>query len=246
MLLDPWFIEKIIWLKNRFFEIGQPLPRKPFKKYKDYLAWNNRFWKRYAEMMKSPEYLEERKRITGRKENISLEEYEQLTKFEEEFLPPVYGNVYDEILEHFGIKRDDKGFRDFLEYHIFFGYDEYPTSPFAVTWKRNDKTQQMELFIHLHGHTKKEDIVAHWDWIAKEQKYLPDYMGKNKVWKNFERDLEIYNHYKALKTKSTKRRKVHNALDAELWLAMTKKWPTLTTNGVRTIVTKTSKRLGEI
>jgi hypothetical protein len=177
MLLDPWFIEKIIWLKNRFFEIGQPLPRKPFKKYKDYLAWNNRFWKRYAEMMKSPEYLEERKRITGRKENISLEEYEQLTKFEEEFLPPVYGNVYDEILEHFGIKRDDKGFRDFLEYHIFFGYDEYPTSPFAVTWKRNDKTQQMELFIHLHGHTKKEDIVAHWDWIAKEQKYLPDYMA---------------------------------------------------------------------
>lgn len=245
MLRDPWFIDKINWLKNRFFEIGQPLPKRPFKKYKDYLAWNKKFWNRYSAMMKSAEYLEEKNRITAGKETFSLEEFNELQAFEEKFLPPVYGNIYDEILEHYNIDRNDKGFRDFLEYHIFFGYDEYPTSPFAVIWKRNDKTQQMELFIRLYGHTKKEHIIEHWDWVAKEQKYLPDYVGKNKEWKTFDRDLEIYNEYRSLKATSEKRRKNHRALDTELWVRLVKKWPTLTTNGIRTIITKTSKRIGK-
>lgn len=245
MLLDPWFKEKIKWLKNRFVEVGRPLPKRPFKKYKDYLTWNTGFWKRHAEMMKSPEYLAEKDRITGGKDTISREEYDRLQEFEEQFLPPVYGNVYDEILAHFGIDRKDKGFRDFLEYHIFFSYDEFPTSPFTVTWKRNDKTRKSELFIRLHGHTKKEDIINHWDWIAKEQKHLPDYMGKNKEWKNFERDMGIYNQYTALKDPNIKRRKDGDSLDSKLWAALRKKWPELTMSSIRSIVTKTQQRLGK-
>jgi hypothetical protein len=246
MILDPWFIEKIAWLKNRFVEVGCPLPKRPFKKYKDYLAWNKRFWDRYAQMMKSPEYLQEKNRITGGKENIPLKEYEQLQEFEEQFLPPVYGNIYDKILEHFRINHRDKGFRDFLEYHIFFGYNEYPTSPFSITWRRNDKTRQPELFIRLYGHTKKEDIISHWDQIAQEQKHLSGYMGKNKEWQSFERDIEIYNQYKSLKDPKIKRNSSYKAIDIRLWATLRKKYPNLTVNSIRSIITKTRKRLGEI
>ncbi len=246
MLLDPWFIAKINWLKSRFVEIGHPLPKRSFKKYKDYMAWNDGFWKRHTEMMKSAEYLEEKNKITGGKERISGEEYDKLKEFEEQFLPPIYGQVYNEILEHYGIKRDHKGFRDFLEYHIFYGHDEYLTAPFSLTWKRNSKTRKLELFIRLSGHTKKEDIIKHWDWIAQEQKSLPDYVGKNKEWNSFERDMEIYSQYKALKDPAIKRRNHGNSLDAKLWADLSKRWPELTMSNIRSIVAKTRKRLGEI
>lgn len=53
MLRDVWFIEKIAWLQKRFAEVGCPTPKKGFKKYKNYLAWNKKFWNRYSEMSKS-------------------------------------------------------------------------------------------------------------------------------------------------------------------------------------------------
>ncbi|HEY5220850.1 MAG TPA: hypothetical protein VIJ29_01720 [Candidatus Paceibacterota bacterium] len=198
MLHDPWFVEKANWLTKRFAEVGCPLPKRPFKMYKDYLAWNDRYWKRHEEMEKSEKFLEAKQRITGGKAIMSAEEFYALEDFRKVFLPPIYGQIFKEILEHFKINREDKGFNHFLEFYFFFGQKYYYTSPFSVISKRNEETNEMELFLHIHGYTKKEDIVRHWNWVAADQKYLKDFVGKNKAWKTFDRDIEIYGVYKQL------------------------------------------------
>ncbi len=250
MIRDQWFLEKIDWLKKRFAEVGCPLPRKPFKKYKQYKTWNEHFWNRFAEMERSDEYIQNKLRITGGKKRISSEEYDALDEFREKFLPPVYGQTYNEILNHFGIDYNDRGFRDFLELYIFFGRREYRTPHFYVAWKRKEKTEQMELFVQILGHTKKEDIMENWGQIAEEQKRLKDYIGKSKEWKTFDRDIMVYNLYKELKKKLTPNRELglsgFTATDINILAKMRKKWPKLTTNGIRTIITRTKKRLGEI
>ncbi len=247
MIRDPWFIDKIVWLKQRFTETGCPLPKKPFKNYKQYYSWNDKFWKHYAEMEKSTEFAEAKLRITGGKQRFTFEELDALERFKEDFLPPVYGQTYTEILQHFKIDYNDRGFRDFLERYIFFGRTGYPTPHFYVTLKRNQKTQELELFIRILGHTKKEDIVKGWAQISKEQKHLKNYIGKNKEWETFERDIEIYDHYKKIKdSMKTERSADLQAVDMKIFIKLHKKWPELTTVSIRTIVTKTKKRLGEI
>lgn len=246
MLRSPWFSEKLGWLKKRFLEVGCPLPPKPFKKYQEYLDWNKKYWDRYAEMEKSPEFLEVKARITGNKETMVPEEFYALEDFREEFLPPVYGNIFDEILEHFNINPEDKGFRNFLEFYVFFGEKEYHTSPFSISWIRNSLTDKFELYIKIYGHTKKEDLVQHWDWIAHEQRDLKDFIGKNKAWKTFDRDMEIYDAYKQLKNSGVRRQKNFRALDYKLWGIFHKRWPKLTISNIRSIINRTQKRLGEI
>lgn len=252
MLRDPWFVEKADWLRNRFAKVGCPLPEKPFKKYQEYLDWNTKFWDRYSEMERSPEFLAEKQKITGGKEKIPLEEYRALEEFREQFLPPIYGQTFSEILEHFKIDRNDEGFKSFLELYFFFGQTEYPTRLFNIIWKRNEKTDEFELFIRIYGHTKKEDIMDHWEWIAREQKIMKDFIGKSKAWKAFDRDIEIYNCYKKLKESGLIRRSNKaafygiTALDKDTWTVLHKKYHKLTIGDVRRIVSRTAKRLGEI
>jgi len=246
MIRSPWFTEKICWLKKRFEEVGCPLPTEPFGKYYMYLDWNKKYWDRYGEMELSPEFLEAKTRITGNKETMNVEEFNALEEFRKTFLPPVYGNVFDEILEYFNIDRDDKGFRNFLEFYIFFGEKEYHVSPFMISWIRNSITDKFELFIQIYGHTKKTDIMKHWDWISHEQKDLKNFIGKNKAWKTFDRDIEIYNCYKELKNPQKKRSAGFRAIDGLVYTKLAKKYPKLTISGIRTIVSRTQKRLGEI
>lgn len=251
MLRDPWFTEKVDWLKKRFHEIGCPIPKNGFKKYKDYIKWNERFWKRYNEIEKSPEYGEGFLKITGGKNRLSMEEYNKLKKFREEFLPPIYSQHFREILKHFGISSDNRRFKDFLELHVFLGRKEYAEHPLQIKWIRNHKTNQAELFVQIYGHTKKEDLENNWHWIAQEQKYLPDFIGKNKEWKTLERDLEIYSEYKKLKSTHKINKKdlpgIHKprGLDVKLFFNLHKKYPKLTITSIRTIVARAKKRLGE-
>lgn len=246
MLRDPWFIEKAEWLKKRFTEIGCSLPKKPFKKYKTYQAWNKRYWDRYTEMEKSHEFLEAKRRITGNKRMISMEEFNALENFREGFLPPTYGRVFTEILEHFGIGSKDERFRNFLEFYFFLGQKEYVKPKLSIKFTRDSKTNETEMFLRIYGYTKKEDIMRQWDWISWNQKSLKDFVGKNKAWKTFNRDIAIYNLYKKMKDPKTKRQPNDNGLDTKLWLALKEKWPKLTISSVRTIVNRTRKRLGEI
>jgi hypothetical protein len=246
MLRDSWFIKKADWFKKRFMEIGCSLPLKPFKTYKAYLAWNKKYWDCYTKMEQSPEFLEAKQRITGNKEVMSPEEFYAFEDFREEFLPPMYGLVFDEILEHFHINPEDKGFHDFLEFHFFFGQEEYYTSPFSIKWIRNSKTNEMEMFLRIYGHTKKEDIMRHWDWVSADQKYIKDFIGKNKVWKTFDRDIEVYGAYKKLKENDAKRRQSIVALDKDIWATLHQKYTDLTVESIRKIISRTAKRLGEI
>ncbi|MEO6536181.1 MAG: hypothetical protein ABIT47_00680 [Candidatus Paceibacterota bacterium] len=246
LLRDEWFLKKEAWLKVRFKEIGCPISKEPFKKYSEYLEWNDRFWKRYGEMENGSEFKERAKQITCGKEMLNLDEYNELESFRKEYLPPIYGQVFGEILNHYGLK-DNPAFKDFLEMYFFFGQKELYTSPFQVSMRRK-KDDTWELLVEIFPHTTKEDFQTHWDWIKKEQEFLfKDRIEKNKAWRNMERDLQVYTEYKKFRMDGKKR---HTdpmmASDMFIYSELANQWPKLTTNLIRTIVTRTRKRLGEI
>lgn len=246
MVRDLWFQEQETWLKKRFADVGCPLPEPPFTKYKEYMDWNDRFWKRFSEMERSPEYAAAVQRITSGRPTMTADEFYALEDFRNEYLPPLYGQVFDEILRHFRIPSDDRGFRDFLESYFFFGQKTYGTAPFGVVWKLNEKTKGYDLFVEIYPHTKREDLIKHWEWIATEQKRMKDFMGKSKAWQTFDRDMEIYVLYKKLRQESGKKRhdKWH-ATDAWIYSDLHTKYPALTTENIRTIIKRTRKRLGD-
>jgi hypothetical protein len=193
----------------------------------------------------SPILLSKIEEITKGKSKLTLKEYESVEKIRADFLPPLYGAVFGDILEHFNIDRNDRKFHDFLEFYVFLDRTEYPTSLFGVRWIRNEKTKNMELFIQLFGHTKKEDVVNNWEFIAKDQQHLPGYMGKSKEWENFDRDMEIYGMYKKLNEDNPgKRQKM--SVDKEIYCELVSKYKSLTLASIRNTITKTAKRLGEI
>jgi hypothetical protein len=253
MIRDSWFIKKVAWLKNRFAEIGCPLPLKGFKRYKQYLTWNDRYWKRHSEMQQLDEYLNGRLKITGSKEQISAKEFDDLQDFDQKFLPPVYGEMYSEILHYYGLPIDNDYFRDFLESYIFFGKTDCTLPPFSVCAIRNKKTNKPGLFIQLYSHTRKEDILNYWNFIAKEQKNFfnsaSESIGKNKAWEEIDRDIEIYNLYKKLKLERGETVKRANALcdmlDMKLFVIIHKKYPKINITAIRRIISQAKKRLGE-
>jgi len=253
MIRDSWFTEKVAWLKNRFMEVGCPLPPKGFKRYKQYLTWNDRYWKRYSEMLQLDEYLDGCLKITRGNELISAKEYEGLQDFNQKFLPPVYGEIYSEILHYYGLPTNNDYFRDFLESYIFFGKTDCTLSPFGVCAIRNKKTNKPELFVRIYSHTRKEDILNHWDFIAKEQKNFfnsaSESIGKNKAWEEIDRDIEVYNLYKKLKSElqANKIRRAidHSALDVKIFIKIHNKYPKINITAIRRIISQAKKRLGE-
>ena len=241
MLRDPWFIKKMAWLEQRFAECGCPIPKKRFKTYKDYLAWNkDSFWERYSEISRSKEYRAKTQEITGGAQSYPVEILNQLDDLKDEVLPPMYGDVFRQILLRFDIDPNDRGFKDFLEFHLFLGRSFYPTRMFAISWKRKKPGNPAELFIQIFPHTRKEDILARWDWVVEEQQSFSDYMGKNKEWKNFERDMDIRDAYVVEKNMKNRTR----ALDERVWNRVHKKWPKLTIKSIPAIDSKTRKRIG--
>ena len=245
MLRDPWFIDKIFWLKNRFEEVGCPIPQNGFKDLKQYDKWHDKYWNTRSRMYQDKEFITKQKEITGGKEKITSEEYDTLKDFRDSYLPPVYGAIFGEILEHFKIDRDDSKFRDFIERYIFLGYDKYPSTIIGTRWIRNLKTDKMELFIPILGYTKKEDIVNNWDFISNEQKRLPNYLGKSKKWEEFDRDIEIFNLHKEIKINGPEKGFELKALDNEIYVQLHQKYKSLTLNKIRNIISKTAKRLSE-
>lgn len=245
LLQNPKFQKRIQWLKDTFARFGCPIPASGFKTQQEYTEWNEGFWTIFGKLEESQEYKNKIKEITGGKPTYGLKEYNEIENFRAEFLPPLYGQYFQEILEEFGISRKDKGFKDFLEYHVFFNKDIYPTNLFKVRWIRNPKTEKAELFVQILGHTKKEDIIEHWNWIAQEQKYLSDYQAKNKEWSAFSRDNEVYEVYSRIKsernTKRAKKTDGQRAVDEEIYVDVAQKYPNLTLSHIRKIIAKVKK-----
>lgn len=242
MLADIWFIKKTAWLKERFKDVGCRVPPNGFKKYHQYQTWSKKYWGVHSKMSGSKEFLDKKIAIIGVKKEISLAELSAIEKLEADFLPPRFGAIFGDILEHFEIDRNDRKFHEFLEFYIFLGKTEFSEPLLNVQWIRNKKTKQAELFIQIFGHTKKEDIEKNWDFITRDQKQLPDYIGKNKKWESYDRDIEIYTLYKKL---HTKKRDDICPVDREVYIELHKKYKSLTLMQVRSVVTKTAKRLGE-
>lgn len=240
LLANPKFKRQISDLKRKFQKFNCPIPKNGFNSMQEYLDWNkNKFWKSYSDLETSEKYKKEIIKITGGKSSWGSEEMLKIERFREKFLPPVYGQVFEDILEEFGISRKNKGFDDFLERHVFFNKNTYPTSLLTVKWIRNKKTDKMELFIQIYGHTRKEDLMKNWDFIIEDQKLLPDYTGKNKKWFTFNRDNLIYETYLKIKEgRSTRSSKKLKPIDEEIYLQMQDRYPGLTMGTIRSIVSK--------
>lgn len=243
IIRDKWFVERINWLRRRFEEVGCPVPLEGFESNDEYEAWREAYWNRYSEMSMSEEYKEKRLSITGGKELLNSEEFYALEDLRDEYLPPMYGAVFREILEHYKIDPKDQQFKYFLEFYVFRGRRELPQSNFSVRLSRHPKTNELELLIKLRGFTKKEDIVDNWDFISEDQKYLHDYIGKSKKWVEFERDLEIYNLYKQLH--QARKRNNKDPYDKVIMGKVQEQYDWLELSLIRKIVNRTAKRLGE-
>lgn len=245
MLRDDWFKGKIEWLRKRFTEVGCPVPIEGYATNEEYQAWREAYWERYSEMNRSEYFKAKTLEITGGQASYSGEVYDELESFQDGYLPPMYGGVFSEILRHFGIDHENQQFKYFLEFYIFRGRTELPSSNFSVRLSRDQKTNELELLIKIHGFTKKEDIMGNWDFIVEDQKYLPDYQGKSKKWVEFERDLEIYKLWKAIKQDKLKRQGSWQAVDMDIYAQLHHKYPEITITSIRSIVLKTAKRLDE-
>ena len=245
MIRDEWFIERINWLRKRFEEVGCPVPIEGFATNDEYEAWRETYWNRYSEMNQGEEYKAKQLAISGGKEKLTYDEFMALEDLRDGYLPPMYGGVFREILEHYKLDHKDQQFKYFLEFYVFRGRRELPQSNFSVRLARHHKTNELELLIKLKGFTKKEDIMASWDFIAQDQKYLPDYQGKSKPWVEFERDLEIYRLYQKIRREKLGRQITWQSVDMDIYAQLHAQYPEITTTSIRTIVTRTAERLGE-
>ena len=245
MLRDDWFKEKMKWLRKRFAEVGCPVPTEGYTTNEEYRAWQGGYWKRYSEMNQDEYYKAKSLEITGGKQFISREELDQLEDLQYQYLPPMYGGIFSEILKHFDIDPKDQQFKYFLEFYMFRGQTELPSSNFSVRLSRHPKTNELELLVKIHGFTKKEDIMNNWDFIIEDQKYLSDYQGKSKEWVEFERDLEIYKLWKVIKREKSNRQGLWQAVDMDIYAQLHQKYPEITVTSIRRIILKTAKRLGE-
>lgn len=243
MIRESWFIERVDWLRKRFDEVGCPVPIEGFATNDEYEVWREIYWNRYTEMNKSEEYKAKQFAISGGKEKLSYEEFMALEDLRDTYLPPMYGGVFREILEHYKLDHKDQQFKYFLEFYVFRGRRELPQSNFSIRLARHHRTNELELLIKIKGFTKKEDIMAGWDFIAKEQKHLPDYQGKSKEWVEFERDLEIYNLYKQLHQDGKRNNK--DPYDKVIMGKVQEKYDWLELSLIRKIVERTAERLGE-
>ena len=264
MLRSKKFKEMVDWLKGKFAEFDRPIPAEGFKTFEEYFDWNKRWWGKWAELRYGAEYKKIFYEITGGKDVFTHEQMLKIREFEDHFLPPVYGEYFDEILREFKIDPKDKGYQDFLERHIFFNEHDYPHDLLSIVWKRESRTEPPKLYLEILPGTKLEDIERYWGDVINEQKSLPGFKERNRPWENFERDIEIYMLYEDLKDKllaEGKQRKSSirldtaldkgepyqiSRLDNEIFEKIREKHGDLTFDAIRTAISRAKKHLGVV
>jgi len=201
------FVNELI---SKFTKFGCPIPNDGFKGYKEYLQWNDKYFNKRAEIESSEEFKDKICKITGSKNRWGRDEQDKIDELKDRELPPIYGEAIKELLIDRGVQRGDKNydsFKDFVMQYIFFNKREFTNSPLIIKWQRNDRLKENELLIKILPNTRKEDLEKIWPIIKEEQKDLPNFKIKNKQYKNFHRDLEIYNIYKNLRKNPTSKYK---------------------------------------
>lgn len=198
---DEKFKKKINQLTKTFAVFGCPIPESGFNNYKQYLAWNDKYFTKRSKIEQSKKFIVKINKIIKNKQQWSEKEQIMIDELKTKELPPIYGENINNILQDYGITKKDKNYdryRNFIIEYIFFDGKEYSNAPLNIKCKRDKKTRKVEMFIQIFSHTRKEDLENAWPIIKEQQKLLPKCKNKNKEYKNFYRDLEIYNIYKLL------------------------------------------------
>lgn len=194
LLKNQAFQLDIQWLKDQFVKYDIPVPESGFDSYKDYLAWNERFWQVWSERDQCAGVKALWQKYANPEDNkiYTIEKYDEYEREKSELVPPVYGSYLRDVAAKYGFDPKDKEFIDFLTYFIFLGRDEILNQSVVVNHRRNEKTNQMEMFVRIFPWTTKEDIVSDWGFIKKELARYRAGLDRNQEWKNFDRDYRIF------------------------------------------------------
>ena len=111
----------------------------------------------------------------------------------------IFGEYIKELIFKYKINGDLKQNENFLHAHIFFGRIDFEETPFKTIYRYNEKNKECELFVQIMPWTRKKDFENNWGLVEDRQIKLKEYISKNKEWKNFHRDLEIYKVFDKLK-----------------------------------------------
>lgn len=205
---------------------GIPVPNNGFARAKDYYAWMDKLRATCNATMKSKEVADAMEKVNNDASLSATEKVWHRFKVQDPFLPPLPHSVIGKLLEEAGFDPKNEQYRLFLTKHIFFGQKDFSEPFLTVQGRRNRETGEMDLFLKLEPYTKKEHIMAHWDWIANHIKRLRGYRGKNKRWETFERDLQIYTAYQQVENEVSDKFKRGEAgkcrLDELVWRRLKK------------------------
>lgn len=250
ILNDRNFKRKINLLTETFAAFGCPIPKDGFNNYKQYLTWNDKYFSIRGKIEQGKKFTAEINKITKGKKQWSEKEQRKINELEKKELPPIYGENIDNILRYHGITKEDKKYnryRDFIIEHIFFSRNEYNNAPLVIKCKRDGKTREVKMFMQIFSHTRKEDLENAWPVIKEQQKFLPKCKNKNKEYKNFHRDLEIYSIYRTFqKTLPKSKQKGVNLddnkrVDDETCKKINKKYGDMNWETIRKIVSDVEK-----
>ncbi len=149
----PGFLNDVKNLLNSFSTFGCPVPKKGFRKYSEFDAWQKKLWKKY-------------------------DYYVRKTGVQEDFPIVVYGQTIDKILMRHGLDPKNKDDKYWIEQFVFFKKKEFEKPLAFIRYIPPIANKDPELWIRYFGHTKPSDIKV--EKILEYQKLLPDYRGKNK------------------------------------------------------------------
>jgi hypothetical protein len=210
LLKNKEFQADVRWLKDEFDRFGVPIPDDGFTSYKDYEEWNVMFWEVFSIREQSADVKELWKKYANPEDNKihTGEKYDKYQEEKAELVPPVYGDYLRSLASKHDFDYNNKDIREFLMSYVFFGRSELLEPLFMVSHKRNQKTNDWEMFIRVYPWTTKDDIVENWNVVNEEQARYPTHMKRNQPWSNFDRDYEIlmlYEYARKLKSEGDKR-----------------------------------------
>lgn len=245
LLKNQAFQADIKWLKDQFAKYDVPIPENGFDSYKDYLAWNERFWQIRGERDQSPEVKALWQKYASPEDNkiYTIERYDEYEREKAELVPPVYGSYLRDVAAKYDFDPKDRAFIDFLTYYIFLDRDEILNQSIVVNHRRNEKTNEVEMYVRIFPWTTKADIVNGWSFIKKERASYRKELGRNQEWKNFDRDYRIFelsHEARRLQDKGDERRL--EEITYSLYYAETK--DDIDYDNIKRIIFDTRKRLG--
>ena len=246
LLKNAVFQTDIAWLKDQFDKYGVSVPDGGFQTYKEYMGWNDTFWDTWTKREYSDDVKNLWKKYANPDDNkiYGSEAMNQYEVEKAELVPPVYGEYLHRVMREYGFDSRDKDLHEFLINHVFLGKNEITDPSFEVIHRRDEKTGQFEMFVHVFPWTTKDDIVRGWNFIRKEQEFHRKGVDRNQMWKNFDRDYHIYELYEqAREEKKNGDKRRLEEITYSLYYTETKD-DSMDFDNIKRIVHEVRKRLG--